>query len=248
MQLKRCSASACKPISVQYILTRCANVAAHFAAALAIFTEMVRTWRQELLDRESAFAAGLPTPGSQTPRAKAANSVVSMRSPRVDHYYRRSLELEEELGHRFDTVMPLLRVAATPLLDACCAALGGVRNVLDAQNATRWSEGWSKIGRERIRAAEETQRAKLVALREALALYESTTRFGVLAPWEGIMNEPIRDDPINGLQGAAGQLPFSLRPLYFVFSFQSSILAFARNEVVMMEVYEKLWAKRTANR
>jgi hypothetical protein len=37
------------------------------------------------------------------------------------------------------------------------------------------------------------------------------------------------------------ELPFSLRPLYFAFSFQTAVINFATHELELLEEYDNFW-------
>lgn len=216
---------------------------------MAIFTEITRNWRQELTEShentsstsEHSINGSKPIEKGEKPTRR--NFIPSIYPTRVKAYLARAYELEESQGHQFHKIMPLLREASLPLLDACSDALTGLGAVFNAQNASRWYRKPANA----TDPLEEEQSERIAKLKRILELYISETRLKILKPYESIMQTPLHLDD-SGENKADDTLPFSLRPLYFAYTFQSNLIVFARNEIALLDAVEAVQLKRKYNR
>ncbi|KAF8319110.1 hypothetical protein DL93DRAFT_2181150 [Clavulina sp. PMI_390] len=211
------------------------------ASALAIYTEIIRNWRHEI--RAGQSKAIQETNGEQNDSRSGGpgfDSTFGAAPSGMNAYIVRARELEESQGHQFHRVMPLLRSATLPLLDASSQAFLALIAVLDGQNSTRWHRRPSTI----TDPLEETLSEKISALKSALDAFRKAGRLEVLGPYASFMDvqATLRSN------GGESSIPFSMRPLYYAFTFQSNLIAFAKNEIALLEAAENLSMKRKATR
>lgn len=199
---------------------------------------------------ESLLSAHLESRGgvqSPPPEAEQTLSPNTPRELRIGDTFRllrvQDVDSKWENEHqlRIEDLFPILDSATANLRQATIDGVKAANTALEIINTQRYKRKLPWL-REKATELEEAHIAKALAdLTKALEEYVDNTRMEILEPYRDIIESPFQIDK-------HGRPPFSIRPLFLCFVFQSNLIWTAEAVKALLALLNEAQKKRPEGR